>query len=47
MLKTVRENLEVTSGDFRVVPAMSYQAAIHLLLDTPLPQTPSASLTRK
>ena len=38
MLKTVRENVEMTTGDFQVVPAMSYQAAIHLLLDTPLPK---------
>jgi hypothetical protein len=36
MVKTLRENTEITSSDFHMVPSMTYQEAIHMLLDTPL-----------
>jgi len=38
MLKTIRENNEITSSNFHIVPAMSYQDAIHLLLGDPSPK---------
>jgi hypothetical protein len=37
MVKALNINTDVDSSNFRVVPAMSYQDAVHLLLDTPLP----------
>jgi hypothetical protein len=37
MLKTLRMDTEVNATDYQVVPVMTYQEAIHLLLETPLP----------
>ncbi|MGD0798202.1 MAG: hypothetical protein ABR910_10800 [Acidobacteriaceae bacterium] len=38
MVRTVKQRLLYDSANFQPVPAMSYQQAIKLLLDTPLPQ---------
>lgn len=38
MVKTIKENSELDGTRHTQVPAMSYQDAIHLLLNTPLPQ---------
>lgn len=38
MVKTIKENREITSTDFKIVPELRYQDAIHVLLDTPLPK---------
>ncbi|WP_162537714.1 hypothetical protein [Granulicella sp. WH15] len=43
MVKTLHENSEITSSEFQMVPAMSYQEAIHTLLETPLPTHIAAS----
>lgn len=37
MVKTIHQRLVYDTYDYQVVPAMSYQQAIKLLLDTPLP----------
>ncbi len=37
MVKTVRENSEISASRFQVIPAMPYPQAIRTLLDTPLP----------
>ena len=36
LLKTFKENNDIESSNYATVPAMSYQEAVHLLLDTPL-----------
>jgi hypothetical protein len=38
MVKTVNVNSHVQASNFQTIGPMSYQDAIHLLLDTPLPQ---------
>jgi hypothetical protein len=38
MVKTLNVNSHVQASDFKTVPPMSYQDAIHLLLATPLPR---------
>jgi hypothetical protein len=38
MVKTIRENSEARAYGFDAVPPISYQDAIHMLLDIPLPQ---------
>jgi hypothetical protein len=37
MVKTLKQRMVFDAADFRPVPAMSYQQAIKMLLDTPLP----------
>ncbi|GAC1648652.1 MAG: hypothetical protein NVS9B15_07510 [Acidobacteriaceae bacterium] len=37
MVKTIRQKLVYDTYDYQVVPAMTYQQAIKLLLETPLP----------
>jgi hypothetical protein len=37
MVKTLNISSDVDTSAFQTVPAMSYQEAVHLLLDTPLP----------
>lgn len=37
MVKTLKIDMTVDAGNFQTVPAMHYQDAIHLLLNTPLP----------
>ena len=37
MVKTLNISNDVDSSNFQTVPAMSYQEAVHILLDTPLP----------
>jgi hypothetical protein len=37
MVKTVHQRLVFDTADYQPVPAMSYQQAIKILLDTPLP----------
>ena len=37
MVKSLNISIDVDSSAFQVVPAMSYQEAVHMLLDTPLP----------
>jgi hypothetical protein len=37
MVKTLKISSDVDSSNFQTVPAMSYQEAVHILLDTPLP----------
>jgi len=37
LVKTLNIKADIDSSDFQTVPAMSYQDAIHLLLNTPLP----------
>jgi hypothetical protein len=38
LFKRVNEDSENEASDFKEVPAMTYQDAIHALLATPLPQ---------
>ncbi len=38
MVKTIHEDVDLEAFDFSLIRPMSYQDAIHLLLDTPLPQ---------
>jgi hypothetical protein len=38
MVKTVNQRLQFDTSDYQPVKAMSFQEAIKLLLDTPLPQ---------
>jgi len=38
LVKSVRQQAVTDTSDYRAVPAMSYQQAVRLLLDTPLPQ---------
>jgi hypothetical protein len=38
MVKTLSVNSHVQASDFKTIPAMSYQDAIHLLLAAPLPR---------
>ena len=38
LVKTLRENVEIESANYSVVPAMSYQDAIKMLWATPLPR---------
>lgn len=37
MVKSLAINTDIDASDFKTVPAMSYQDAVHLLLNTPLP----------
>jgi hypothetical protein len=37
MLKTVNVHTESTGSDFQAIGPMSYQDAIRMMLDTPLP----------
>jgi hypothetical protein len=37
LVKTVRQQATSDTSDYRAVPSMTYQEAIKLLLDTPLP----------
>jgi hypothetical protein len=38
MVKNISENSQIDSSNFTQIPALSYQEAIKLLLDTPLPR---------
>jgi hypothetical protein len=38
LVKTFRENSDVSAANFQIVPPMSYQEAIKVLLNTPLPK---------
>jgi hypothetical protein len=37
MVKNVKQSLVFDTADFQVMPAMKYQQAVKMLLDTPLP----------
>lgn len=37
MIKSLDIRTDVDASDFKLVPAMSFQEAVHILLDTPLP----------
>ena len=37
LVKTLKENTDLKAFDFTLIRKMTYQEAIHLLLDTPLP----------